>query len=222
MRRYLVWSVVLHAVILLGGALIAPMRGFGGSIRPTEVITVGLVDYANPAKVKTAPAQIPVPNPAADQPIPVKPAQDQTPAKVKPKPEIKKPPKKQEEKPPKLANADSANAVSGKLSEGAQAGDIWGVETGANVNPYHRQGFASIRANWRNPIVGAIPRKCVVRFLVRKTGDLTDITLEQSSGLDIYDRAALRAVTLTRSWPQFPDSWEEDEQIIHLEFEYRP
>ncbi len=238
MRRYLIWSLAFHAVLLFIGAVVAPLRGFSGSSRPDVVISVGLVDFADPGKVKGAAPKPPVPAPAQDELIAKDPSTNEELAEVKvpekPKKEEKKkadaskktadkPAKKDTTKaaPPALAMNDTGG-ISGSLTEGDGGGDIWGVETGAGANPYHRQGFATIRNNWRNPSYGREPRMCVVKFTVRRHGELTDIEIEKKSGSDLFDRAALRAVQITASWPAFPSHWEEDEQIIHLEFEYRP
>ncbi len=237
MRRYLVWSLAFHAVFLFVGAVIAPLRSFSDSKRPPVVVSVGLVDFADPGKVKGTAPKPPVPEPAEDEVIAKNPAVNEELAEIKvpdkPKPTVKKiaDPKKTVDKPakkdtvksvsPELADNDTGG-VSGSLTEGDGGGDIWGVETGANVNPYHRQGFAAIRGNWRNPASGREQRLCVVKFRVMRSGDITDIEVEKKSGFDLFDRAALRAVQVTAAWPAFPSHWEEDEQSIHLEFQYRP
>lgn len=236
MRRYLVWSLAFHAVFLFIGAVIAPLRGFSDSKRPQVVVSVGLVDFADPGKVKGEAPKPPVPEPVEDEVIPKDPSVSEELAEIKvpekPKPEEKKteskktvdkPVKKDTVKtaPAQLASNDTGG-VSGSLTEGQGGGDIWGVETGADVNPYHRQGFASIRGNWRNPASGREQRLCIVKFRVLRSGELTDIEIEKKSGFDLFDRAALRAVQVTAAWPPFPSHWEEDEQIIHLEFQYRP
>jgi TonB family protein len=238
-RRYFVWSLAFHAVFLFLGAVIAPLRGFSGSSRPTTVINVGLVDFADPGKVKGGGPKPPVPEPAEDEVIAKSPVVNEEPAEIKAPEKTKiavkktkesdtkkiadRPSKKDTAKTtsPQLALNDTGG-VTGSLTEGDGGGDIWGVETGANVNPYHRQGFATIRGNWRNPTVGPEGRLCVVTFRVKRNGEISDIQVEKKSGSDLFDRAALRAVQVTAAWPAFPSHWEEDEQLIHLEFQYRP
>jgi TonB family protein len=223
-RRYLIWSVVLHVVVVLGGTISAPLSGLVPPSRPPLVITVGLVDMPEGKKGPMAAYQPPkivvaTPEPVKAPPEPLK-AKDTTKTKAADKTKADTTRRRPE---PALAQADSGG-IAGTVSEGSGGGggDIWGVETGAGVNPYHRQGFAAIRANWRNPILGHTPRRCVVRFVVKSSGEITDIELEQPSGSELFDRAALRAVRVTHTWSRFPASWEEDEQIVHLEFEYRP
>jgi outer membrane biosynthesis protein TonB len=232
-NRYILWSIVFHIAVVLGGAVLAPMSGLITSAPRSEmIISVGLVDSPNmggsppPAAsaqepAQAAPPELAAPEPALDADLAVKPIADLTKEKVA-EPKKKDPPKKKEE--PKksetktaeakedtkskqtetsqqLASTDTAGGTHGAISDGAGgSGDVWGVETGPSVSPYHRRGFASIRSNWRNPAVGNKPIKCSVRF----------------------DRAAVRAVQLTESWEQFPNFWPEDEQVIILDFEYRP
>jgi TonB family protein len=239
--RYLAWSLAFHLAVLGSGAVLAPLGGlFGSSYKPTQIISVGLVDFAEPPKSEpVAVPQPPVPTPAGDAAIALAPESDLTLENLpeeQPEPEEPEPTEEEAadseaegeagsddaEDSTLLAQAEGESDVSHALTEGPGDGDIWGVETPANVNPYHRRGFALIRQNWRNPVVGPIGRKCVVRFRVERSGDITDIELERSSGSQVFDEAALRAVRYAKTWDAFPAFWEEDEQIIHLEFEYRP
>lgn len=238
MGRYLTWSLIFHVAVLGTSLVLAPFGGlFGNAYRPVQIISVGLVDFPEPSRTQAIAMPKPaIPQPMGDDAIALAPEKDLTIAEVpdeaEPEPE---PPEEEtadpvEEEPDQgngkndeaLAQADTVAGVSHSLSDGAAGGDIWGVETTPNVNPYHRRGFASIRNNWRNPLVGPTGRKCVVGFKVSRSGEITRIDLEQSSGSRIFDEAAMRAVRLTRTWDQFPGFWEEDEQVIHLEFEYRP
>jgi len=242
-NRYILWSIVFHIAVVLGGAGLAPMRGLiTTSPRSEMIISVGLVDApgsvpkGEPDKpISGPPPKLEVPEPALDAELAIKPMSDLSKEKVaEPKPK-EKPQKPAEEKPkektpPKektddkqLASADTAGGSHGAITEGpGGGGDVWGVEADASVSPYHRRGFATIRSNWRNPAVGNKPIKCSVRFVVKRTGELADIELETRSGNELFDRAALRAVQMTESWEQFPSFWAEDEQIIILDFEYRP
>jgi TonB family protein len=231
--RYLTWSLAFHLAVLGSGALLAPLGGlFGSTYKPTQIISVGLVDFPDPPKSEpVAVPQPPVPSPAGDEAIALAPESDLTLENIpeeQPEPEPveveteAEAGSEEEEDSTLLAQADAESDVSHTLTEGPAEGDMWGVETPANVNPYHRRGFALIRDNWRNPVVGPTGRKCMVRFRILRSGELTDIELEQSSGAQIFDQAALRAVRYAKTWDAFPTFWEENEQIIHLEFEYRP
>ena len=241
MNRYLLWSLILHLAVVLGGAAVAPLKGLtdGHQLTPV-IISVGLVDLPSQPSTKAMLApHLRAPAPAKDAEIALAPApslkKEEVKEKEKPKPketgEKEKPDKDKKDKsdskkPDTLASAlaqsDTASGTTGSITQGGASDDVWGVEVAPSVNPYHRRGFAAIRTNWRNPAVGPTGRKCVVRFRVNRSGELTGIALESSSGSQLFDRSALRAVEMTHSWEQFPKFWNENEQIIHLEFEYRP
>ena len=240
MNRYILWSLLLHLAVIVGGAAVAPMQGFFNVDQNTSVvISVGLVDMPNqPAtqQVLKAP-HLRTPTPAGNAEVAIAPVPDLNKEKVKeekkPEPEKPKEEKPKEEKPETnaekadtakttLAQNETGSATTGPISEGEGAEDVWGVEVAPNLNPYYRRGFATIHSMWRCPAVGPVGMKCVVRFRLKRDGELTDISLEKSSGSTLFDRSALRAVEMTHSWEQFPRFWKEDEQIIRLEFEYRP
>jgi TonB family protein len=255
--RHLVWSIALHLVVILGGALLAPLGSFGDSSkRPMDIISVGLVASTPRAPGPAVPEpQLQTPEPAMDDAVAIAPQPDLTresvadpepepipeePEEQQPEQPEEKPEERPEEKPKEaeskprskpadtvtsgqLAQTDGQRGTTGSITDGTgSGGDVWGVETDASVNPYHRRGFISIRNNWRNPATGPRPLKCVVKFRVLRSGTIEDVVLEQRSGSELFNRQALRAVQLTGSWDPFPRFWEENEQIIHLEFEYRP
>lgn len=239
MNRYLLWSLILHIAVVLGGAAVAPLKGLtDGRQSMPVVISVGLVELpSQPATKAMLAPHLRAPAPAKDAEVALAPApsltKEDVKEKEKPKPketgetEKEKSDKPDSKKPDTLASAlaqsDTASGTTGSISQGGGASDeVWGVEVGASVNPYHRRGFAAIRTNWRNPAVGPTGRKCIVRFRVKRSGELTDVALESSSGSQLFDRSALRAVEMTHAWEQFPKFWDENEQIIRLEFEYRP
>jgi TonB family protein len=248
-NRYILWSIVFHIAVVLGGALLAPMSGLVTSAPRSEmIISVGLVDAPNqggaPGTTKdepsieepaAAPPKLDAPEPALDADLAIKPIADLTKEKVaepKPKEKPKKPAKDEpkEKTTPKekaddkqLASADTAGVTYGAISEGAgSSGDVWGVEVGPGVSPYHNRGIAAIRSNWRSPAVGNKPIRCGVRFVVKKTGEIVDVEVETSSGSELFDRAAMRAVQMVETWEPFPSFLPYDEQVVILSFEYRP
>ena len=231
MRRYLVWSITFHALLLFVGAVIAPLRGLSGTYKPPIVIGVGLVDSGQLGRAGGGKPNLP--KPAEDEKIAPRPDEKVETEKLKKVEKSKEPTKSKEAakpkdttKTPQLAQRDDTAGVGKIVTDGQGAGagdgDIWGVESGAGANPYHRAGFAAIRANWRNPAMGRAVRTCVVKFTVKRNGQLTDIEVDKPSGNDLFDRAAVRAVQVTATWSAFPSDWEEDEQLIYLEFQYRP
>jgi TonB family protein len=76
---------------------------------------------------------------------------------------------------------------------------------------------ARIRANWSSK-VGAEGRTHL-RFVIQKDGRIADITVEQSSGFEVMDSYARRALILTKL-PPLPEGYTEPALAVHLYFDY--
>ncbi|MBY0494266.1 MAG: TonB family protein [Cyanobacteria bacterium] len=74
-----------------------------------------------------------------------------------------------------------------------------------------------IRRNW-NSQVGAVGRTHL-RFVIQRDGRVTDITVEQSSGVETMDSFARRALLLTKL-PPLPEGYSEPALAVHLYFDY--
>jgi periplasmic protein TonB len=81
--------------------------------------------------------------------------------------------------------------------------------------------FNKIRIQWENPFEGSEGITCTIYFVVDREGQITDYTVEKSSGISAYDQAALRAVMSTKA-PPLPNQFGSDQLGIHLEFQYIP
>lgn len=76
-----------------------------------------------------------------------------------------------------------------------------------------------IRDNWQqNQQAAGIT---VVRFTIQRTGVLTDVQVERSSGYAALDFMAQRSVLITRQVPPLPSAFTEPSLTVHLVFEYR-
>ncbi|MCX8014937.1 MAG: TonB C-terminal domain-containing protein [candidate division WOR-3 bacterium] len=84
--------------------------------------------------------------------------------------------------------------------------------------------LSKIASNWVNPFAGSqIRLSTTICFVILKNGELRNIKIEKSSGNEIYDRAAERAVIITKTVPQLSGEFANQESLkIHLEFEYKP
>jgi TonB family protein len=76
---------------------------------------------------------------------------------------------------------------------------------------------ALIKANW-NSQIGASGRTHL-RFVIQKDGRIADITVEQSSGVEVMDSFARRALILTKL-PPLPPGYTEPALAVHLYFDY--
>lgn len=76
---------------------------------------------------------------------------------------------------------------------------------------------ARIKSNW-NSQVGAAGRTHL-RFVIQRDGRIADITVEQSSGFEVMDSYARRALLLTKL-PPLPEGYDQQALAVHLYFDY--
>jgi TonB family protein len=79
-----------------------------------------------------------------------------------------------------------------------------------------------VAQNWAPPagLEAGRPVQCVVYFHVARGGGVSAIRLETASGVEFFDRAALRAVTLSDPLPPLPLGFPGSDLGIHFGFEY--
>lgn len=80
-----------------------------------------------------------------------------------------------------------------------------------------------IQENWRPPQSSARPdTKAMVRFHIARNGAIKQVALEHPSGNFLFDQSAQRAVQLIQRFPPLPEEFQEEELVVHLEFEGLP
>ncbi len=84
------------------------------------------------------------------------------------------------------------------------------------------QAFSKIERNWSNPVYANQPLSCIIYFQVIRSGRIIKIEIEQSSGIDTFDRACEQAMKLSEPLPPLPDDFTDEIIGIHLEFPYVP
>jgi len=84
-------------------------------------------------------------------------------------------------------------------------------------NPYLAMVQRRISNEWSAPSISQ-PMKAVVRFRLEKTGLVSMIEIEESSGNEYFDLAAKRAVMSVCSLPSFPAEIDEEYLSAHLRF----
>ncbi|MGQ9618011.1 MAG: energy transducer TonB [Candidatus Aminicenantia bacterium] len=63
--------------------------------------------------------------------------------------------------------------------------------------------------------------RVVIFFRIKKNGDVEELRIEESSGLEALDLSALRAVKFSIPFPPLPREYEEDYIGVHFQFEFR-
>lgn len=239
MRRGLIFSASLHAVIILAALVSAPFN-----VKSTspfdEVIRVQL----------TAPNMIPAPQPAAAEPVSVPSADVEEelpdipisspetveseaviptePEPEKPKPQPEKPkPKPQNTRPAQETESGSSGGSGDDESETEVGGGT--PFAGATVDnasfdyPYwFTQAFNKINSNWHNRVAYSGALVCVVSFQVIKSGRVIEVRVEESSGIPEFDESCVRAVNRSAPFPPLPQSFVDEIIGIRLPFKYDP
>ncbi|OFV92668.1 MAG: hypothetical protein A3G76_02405 [Acidobacteria bacterium RIFCSPLOWO2_12_FULL_65_11] len=240
-------SILAHGV-LLAVLLFAPQRWFTAepeAPRPVMTITLegggegprngGLTPMGGrPVQVQAPPAEPkrpePVQRPAAstvEMPLP-KPAPKVKTTAPPPPPVTQAPdqargetPTKGEETAPGSAPAvTSARGLGFGLSSGGGPGSGSALDVTDFCCPdYLTVMVERIKANWnqRQEVAG----QALVKFTVRRDGQIQDVELETSSGYTTLDLAAQRAILFTRQFPPLPAAFPNPTLTVHLNFEYQ-
>ena len=79
---------------------------------------------------------------------------------------------------------------------------------------------AQIARNWTPPAGSSTGARAEVYFRVTRSGEITGLRLETSSGGDYFDQTALRAVVITQQLPPLPLGYAGSDLGIHFGFEY--
>lgn len=127
---------------------------------------------------------------------------------------VKKPETKPKEKPTQAKNPAKTNTDIGlKISN-----------KGGKYSYYIDAILSKIGNNWSNPFRGSgVKFSVTIYFVIKKDGEITSVKIEKSSGNDLYDRSAERAVIVTQTLPPLAGEFANQESLrLHLEFEYKP
>jgi TonB family protein len=66
-----------------------------------------------------------------------------------------------------------------------------------------------------------VPGEVMIKYTILRSGEITGVEVERSSGQTFLDLSALRALTLARQLPPLPSAFTEDHLTVHLNFQYR-
>lgn len=220
MKRELLYSIILHVLIVATTLLSAPFS-FKKSIDPRDVIKVSLLSGPLPGEIKAAiPPAITAPAPrvekkavAIDKP---KPKPKQTKPKAKPKPQETAAPLTETNTP------DETTIDSNLLGSGAPFGGAT-IDNSAFTYPYwFRQAFTKISTNWRNPVDADGAIVAVVYFQVIRSGRVIETRVETSSGIEAFDQACIHAIESSAPFPPLPREFRDEIIGITLPFKYEP
>lgn len=180
----------------------------------------------------------PKPEPADDLPVLPDPEADKKKKKEDPKPKpaqettsdrgtreetSRKPPAPSEEGPSGTAPGETGDQLGRR---GGPRGNplgttAFGSEVGGLDNPdftyayYLDRMLSLIDARWERPGMGS-GVKAVIFFRIHRDGSMTDLRVEQSSGYNSFDLAALRAVQNAAPFPPLPRAYKHQDLGVNL------
>jgi TonB family protein len=234
-QKMLGWSGAVHALLFTSVALASYLSSSGSTLPPPNVGMVINLGESGPIQssgggspAPPAPTVEPEPEPTKTEPKVVRPTVEQREQLPLPEAPVAKKPRWEKPKQDSgLRGADAASAESAplKTSAGAPGIGLGGVGGSSAFDQdfeyayYAQQMLGRIHQHWqRIPVQGTAV--VIVRFTILKDGSVHDVEVEQSSGLAVLDRGAVRAVMLADPMPPLPNSYPRDRVGLHLRFTY--
>jgi len=80
--------------------------------------------------------------------------------------------------------------------------------------------ITKIANNWLNPLRGGRKISTLIYFQIQRDGDVSKIKIEKSSGNNLLDQSAKRAVMASSPLPSIPESYTGDFLGVHFEFQH--
>jgi protein TonB len=241
LSRMLSASVALH-VVFIALLIFAPSNWWSRPIEtPQNVMTISLGGAPGPrsggmTSISSRPVQQAVedlpkvtPNrpPAAKTPEMVEPIAKPRPAKETPTPVRDAPKEASRTKPTvgretqegtaKAETAATTNSIGLSTGGGGTGGQI---NVGNFCCPEYIAGMVSkIHQNWTARSAGT--GVSTMRFTIQRDGTLTDIQVAKSSGQQMLDYLAQRALLAVKQLPPLPAEYTNPTLVVNLDFEYQ-
>jgi TonB family protein len=118
----------------------------------------------------------------------------------------------------------------GKVTQGNELGDQYGLGDGISAATVDGAGFGSsyylalvfgkIRDVWDNPVETSATLRVTIYFKILRDGQIIEEQVEKSSGIELFDEAAKRSILNSTPFPPLPNEYTGEYLGIHLEFEY--
>jgi TonB family protein len=236
-RKALFGSLIFHVAMT---ALVFTLIAFKQvNYVKRDVYEVKLVGAMQTASASTAPkkeaAPPPAPKPAPVEEKKVEDKPDQMPAPPK-KPTKPKPVEKKQESVPTTditktdARPDSEQApATGQAAAPGPPGDtptMGSVQIDGGNFPfasYISRMRQKIATTWEVPAgTEGLERSAVVFFRVHRDGSVSNVEIEKSSTLQLFDRSCQRAVIEAAPLPPLPREYSDEFVAVHFSFVYQP
>ena len=215
MRGSLLGSGLIHAALLV--ALFYVRTPVSLVVPGPDVVQVALIDPGALIPVAPPATETPPPAPKLDE---IKPVEDIGVKLAPDPPRKKKPVKPPEEQPPpeQMPALPSASVGSAGLK-----GDV-GLDVHDFAFTYYLVLVRNkIAANWAPPAglaTGGRRVRTVVYFRIARGGEVSGVRLEGASGMEFFDRSALRAVMISDPLPPLPLGFTGGDLGVHFGFDW--
>ncbi len=216
MKREFVASIAIHCLILLGLFFFTPPSHTKLEGYPL-VYRVGLVSLPSAGKISVGPGGGESSKPPGEKGVAIKEFSKKTESGKRNKKEEKvaKPPQQQEQT--KLTQKDQEAAQYG-LGDGISSAQVDAHDFGS---PYYLSlAFGKIRDAWENPVQSSSTLLTTIYFKILRDGSIVEAMVEKTSGVDLFDQSAMRAIVSSAPFPPLPSEFTGEYLGIHLEFEY--
>jgi colicin import membrane protein len=216
-RSALLGSTLMHAFAIWALFFFA----MPGRIRmPPQAITVALVNLPTGAFHMSRGTTLETPPPRQDTPD-VKQKVDTAP----PDKNAVRPPDTRAAVPnrPKPGVPSAAKTDTAPLGVSGLSGDVSVDASDFEFTYYLIQVRSMIGRNWGAPaglVTKGEPVRCTVYFKIDRLGRVTDVKLEDASGVQFFDQSALRAVNVSSPLPPLPAGYGGSNLGVHFGFQY--
>lgn len=222
MRKAVLISIGFHALVSLIVFQWVSFRQV--SYVPRQVYDVTLVTPAAAEPARQTVRPVAQPEPPAPEPEEEKKDDEMPPPPDEPK---KKPPVKKEEKKRVPTTEIRKTTPPAETDTLATSGDA-AVPAGS-ISFEHDFPFAhyigrmrqKIAATWRPPGGSPEERACRVYFRVHRNGSVSNVAVEESSGVPLFDQSCQRAVHQSAPLPPLPREFHDEYLGVHFSFLYR-
>lgn len=223
MRSALIISTTIHLTITFIAVNWVRFRHV--DYVPRQVYNVTLIT-PQPVQAQTVTeTPPPQPEPEVEQPEP-EPEEEMAPPPEKPKPKPKpKPPPKEKKTIPTTEVEKTTPQETPEETVAEAVPEHGDVQLDADDFPfahYISRMRRKIAATWRVPEGSqGEDRFCRIYFRVHRDGTVSDVSVEESSGLFMFDQSAQRAVVQAAPMPPLPHEYRDAWLGVHFAFAYR-
>ncbi len=188
--------------------------------RPPQAIQVALVNLPPGAFRPAQGARVETPAPKDETPDVKRPLDEAPPEKNAIRPPDAKQPVPQR---PRPGLPEGVKTPTAALGIPGLSGDVSVDASDFEFTYYLLQVRNQIGRNWGAPaglVTRGEPVRCTVYFKIDRLGRLSDVKLEDASGVPFFDQSAVRAVSISSPLPPLPAGYGGSSLGVHFGFQY--